>query len=79
MRTVKGTFTGGIVRPDEAFEGREGQQVLITFLDSGEAVNGPEGEDTLGRLIETCGMETGIPDLAQEHDHYLHGKLKRNG
>lgn len=32
--------------------------------------------DVLTRLIESCTVETGIPDLAHQHDHYLCGKPK---
>jgi hypothetical protein len=27
-------------------------------------------------LIEECTVDTGIPDLAHQHDHYLYGKPK---
>jgi hypothetical protein len=30
----------------------------------------------LARLIEECTVDTGIPDLAHQHDHYLYGKPK---
>ena len=33
--------------------------------------------DELNRLLESYAVDTGIPDLAQEHDHYLHGTPKR--
>jgi hypothetical protein len=36
-----------------------------------------EEMDELNRLLEACAVETGIPDLAQEHDHYLYGTPKR--
>ncbi len=34
-------------------------------------------EDTLGKLIDACQIDTGIPDLAAQHDHYLRGTPKR--
>lgn len=44
------------------------------------AENKPEyqsnGADFLQILRENA-IETGIPDLAHEHDHYIHGKPKR--
>ena len=33
--------------------------------------------DALMRLIEECQMDTGIEDLAHQHDHYLYGTPKR--
>jgi len=32
----------------------------------------------LTQIIEECTIDTGIKDLAQEHDHYLYGKVKKN-
>ena len=79
MHSVKGTYKGGIVKPAESVEGREGQSVLITFLDNDEASE--ESYDvewhSLRQLLESCQMNTGIPDLAHEHDHYIHSKPKR--
>lgn len=33
--------------------------------------------DVLVQLVEKCGVETGITDLAHQHDHYLYGKPKK--
>jgi len=33
--------------------------------------------EALENLLEECQVETGISDLAQQHDHYLHGTPKR--
>jgi len=35
------------------------------------------GWDSLTALIDRCQMDTGITDLAHQHDHYLHGTPKR--
>ena len=81
MMTVQGTYRNGIIEPTEPVEGRDGQKVLITFL---EGANEPQEDmaavdeaDTLGQLIDRFSVETGIPDLAHEHDHYLHGTPRR--
>ena len=34
-------------------------------------------DDTLGKLIDACQIDTGIADFAQQHDHYLHGTPKK--
>lgn len=33
MLSVKGTFEDGVAQPSEPVEGREGQSVVITFLE----------------------------------------------
>ena len=34
-------------------------------------------QDDLGELLERCQVNTGISDLADQHDHYLYGTPKR--
>ena len=80
MLTIRGTFRNGTAIPEEAIEGREGRPVLITFLEEGEEADGAAGEadwKALRNLLEECKVDTGIPDLAHEHDHYLYGKPKK--
>lgn len=36
-----------------------------------------DDHDELGDLLERCKISTGIPDLAEQHDHYIHGTPKR--
>lgn len=82
MLSVKGTFQNGVAHPIEPVEKHEGHPVIITFLEeeiisvSSGAVE-EEAWDTLSRLVEDCGVETGISDFAHQHDHYLHGKPKK--
>jgi hypothetical protein len=33
--------------------------------------------DTLTQLLAACEIDTGVPDLASQHDHYLYGIPKR--
>jgi hypothetical protein len=81
MLTVKGTVQEGVARPDEPLEGFDGKAVLITILD--EAVAEPPdpdydpAADPLLQLIERCQVDTGITDLAHQHDHYLYGTPKK--
>jgi hypothetical protein len=35
------------------------------------------GWASLDALIDRCQLETGIADLAHQHDHYVHGTPKR--
>ncbi|MBC8265278.1 MAG: hypothetical protein H8E47_14290 [Anaerolineales bacterium] len=81
MLSVRGVFQNGVVRLVQPIEASDGQSVIITFLDEG--VTSPElsvGEpawDALAQLVEECAVETGITDLAHQHDYYLHNKPKR--
>jgi len=81
MLSIKGTFQNGVAQPVQPVEGHDGQPVIITFLDEGTAneLSSVEGEgwESLTKLVEDCAVETGISDLAHQHDHYLYGKPKK--
>jgi hypothetical protein len=81
MLSIKGIFQDGVAQPVAPLKGREGQAVIITFLDDHLADSDrPQREtdwDALMQLIADCTVETGIPDLAHQHDHYLYNKPKR--
>jgi hypothetical protein len=81
LLSVKGVFKEGVACPIEKIEGHDGQQVVITFLDNELTDQAKDEEeaawDALMQLIEDCTVETGITDLAHQHDHYLYGKTKR--
>ncbi len=84
LLSVKGRFQDGVARPAEFVKGREGQPVVIIFLEE-YPVNSVTREvkdqdvtwSTLAQLVEECAVETGVVDLAHQHDHYLYGKEKR--
>jgi hypothetical protein len=82
MLSVKGIFTKGAARPLDPLEGREGQAVIITFLDKAPLEEYPVREEsawsTLTSLIQECAVETGIDDLAHQHDHYLYDTHKKD-
>jgi hypothetical protein len=69
MLSVKGTFQNGVARPAESILG-EGD--LPPQATANETV-----WDALQQLVEHCTVETGISDLAHQHDHYLYGKPKQ--
>jgi predicted DNA-binding antitoxin AbrB/MazE fold protein len=81
MLSVKGKFEKGVAQPLEPVEGREGQVVIITFIeDEVSELSAEETEfawDALEQLIAESAVETGIADLAHQHDHYLYGKTKK--
>lgn len=78
MLAVKGVFEQGQARPIHKIRGREGQPVIITFLEepaATEVVSRDETENAwlaLSQLVDSCAVETGITDLAHRHDSYLH-------
>ena len=69
----------------EAEAAKNGQQpeeylraaVESTFLSDAEAGRIETGWEALTALIESCQMDTGITDLAHQHDHYRLGTPKR--
>lgn len=78
--SIKGTFQNGVALPLDAVEGREGQTVIITFLDESSLDLPPPDAttwDSLEQLIDTHAVETGLGDLAHQHDHYVHGKPRQ--
>ena len=69
-----------MIRPLEAIEAREGQQVIITFVEQenfSEASSDEISWDEMLDFIDSCAVDTGMEDLAHQHDHYIHGKPKR--
>lgn len=76
MLSVKGKFQNGVAQPTEPIKDRDGQTVIITFLEkeNSELLPVEDSEwNTLAQLLKDCAVETGITDLAQEHDYYLYG------
>lgn len=80
MIAVKGVFQDGIVLPLQPVDAVDGQDVIITFLESGNgkaaSANLDADWDELLALAESCAVESGISDLAHQHQHYLYGKPK---
>jgi hypothetical protein len=80
MITVRGRYRDGNIQLSEAVSYHE-SNVLVIFLDGNDegsqATGSTEDWDGLNSLIEACQMKTGIPDLAHQHDHYLHDVPKQ--
>lgn len=82
MISVKGTIKNGVVLPLEPVkDSDEGRNVIITFLDEEteeeKRPNGTNGRVSLKTLIDEFQVDTGIEDLASQHDHYLYGTPKK--
>ncbi len=69
MISIKGTFQNGVAQPIEPVSGREGQTVIITFLEDETATpttDDPSGWDQLMQIIDQNTIDTGIEDLAHQ-------------
>ena len=69
----RGHVKNGVVVLDETPDLPEGAEVKV------DVVTAEEREPTLGaRLMKYAGKLEGLPpDLARNHDHYLHGAPKK--
>lgn len=78
MITVKGKVENGKILAleplDEEFEGRE---VAITLIEKVAKESGDDWQELFDSM-ERNRIETGIGDLAHQHDHYLYGLPKRD-
>lgn len=70
--TYRGKVLGGVVVPEEGAELPEGSEVRIEI--DVRADTGAEA-DALFSMADLA-VETGVPDLATNVDHYLYGHAK---
>jgi hypothetical protein len=71
--TLEGTVKNGVVVLDQPATLSEGTRVEVTVRQQPKAAS-PLGEI----LLRHAGKAQGLPgDLAEQHDHYLHGTPKR--
>ena len=79
MISVKGKIKNGVALPLEPVkETDEGRSVMITFMDDEtQRPTGTNGGKSLMELIDEFQVDTGIEDLASQHDHYLYGAPKK--
>ena len=69
-----GKVKDGTVVLDPGVELPEGAEVRVVLEPAGES-QPSSGDDPLSRMAELA-VETGIPDLATNVDHYLYGHPK---
>ncbi|MEX0718384.1 MAG: hypothetical protein WD066_17445 [Planctomycetaceae bacterium] len=71
--TYHGRVENGVVVLDDPAALPEGTQVEVTPLAATE-----KGEPLGKRLLKFAGTVEGLPrDMAEQHDHYIHGSPKR--
>ena len=80
---LKATYEQGVLRLKEPLSLPDGTQVDVTVI-APEEGNGEHTQimedsawDALTQLLADCAIDTGVPDLASEHDHHLYGIPKR--
>lgn len=77
--SIAGTICNGVVVFDEplAIPLPEGTRVQVVVAPV-EDMPAPEGGPTLRNLLKLAGKATGLPpDMAEQHDHYIHGTPRR--
>jgi hypothetical protein len=70
--TLQGTVINGVVVLDQKSQLPEGARVTVTF-------DSQQPSETLSDLLtKYAGCMKGLPaDMAEQHDHYLHGTPKQ--
>jgi hypothetical protein len=80
--TVKGKIQNGRVLALEPIdESLEGEEVQITLLTESKKVNGngsDKGLSDIMKFVSENSVDTGIHDMAHQHDHYLYGSPKQD-
>ena len=79
---LKAIYEKGILRLQEPLPIPEGAEVDVS-VSLTEPENGKQSQeneaqswDALAQLLNECAIDTGVSDLAQQHDHYLYGLTK---
>ena len=72
--TYRGHVKNGQITLDEPAHFPEGAEVVVALVDQPDNA----GEELNGMLLRHAGRGRDLPaDLAENHDHYAHGKPKR--
>lgn len=76
--TVRGHVRRGVVVIDPPALLPEGAEVEVSIV-AADHGSGGSGEDLSNKLLKWAGRAMGLPaDLAENHDHYLHGTPPRS-
>ena len=67
-------FDGSVFRPAGPVDLEAGKKYIITVQLPPED---PDADEDPAFEIASLAVDTQIPDLAEEHDHYLYGSPKR--
>ena len=79
---LKAIYEQGALRLFEPIELEEGSEVDVIVISREPRNREPTADDhswnALETLVNECAMDTGISDLAHQHDHYLYGTSKKD-
>ena len=74
--TYEGTMIDGVIALDDGADIPEGTRVKVLVPVADPAADA--GEPTMKWMLKYAGRADGLPaDMAEQHDHYLHGTPKR--
>ena len=75
----RGRVENGVIRLEDAPALREGVEVEVRLLAENASAEGEEEIPSLyERLKDVAGKAEGLPpDLAANHDHFLHGRARQ--
>jgi predicted DNA-binding antitoxin AbrB/MazE fold protein len=74
----RGHVENGVIRLQDAPDLPEGVEVEVRVLGEESSEKAEEIPSLYERLKDVVGKAEGLPpDLAENHDHYLHGQAKR--
>lgn len=72
-REIEVTFDGEVLRPEEPLD-LEPNKTYRVRIEPAESK--PASESSLRRILQLA-RDLGLPDLAEQHDHYLYGTPKK--
>ena len=76
--THRGHVRNGVVILDAPADLPDGAEVEVRLVDSTPGPAGSEGPTLYEQLRDVAGIAEGLPsDLAENHDHYLHGRPRK--
>lgn len=74
IMTYRGHIKNGQITFDEPAQFPEGAEVIVSLVEQPKTLD----DDLTGVLLRHAGKGRDLPsDLAEQHDHYAHGKPKR--
>jgi len=82
MTSVKAIYEEGLLRLTEPIELEEGAEVDVIVIahepENGKRPVEDHSWNELAELVNECAIDTGVTDLAHQHDHYLYGTPKQD-
>lgn len=80
-KTIEAIYEQGVLRLKEPIPLEDGSQVEVIVISREPPPTRMPSEilSDISKLVEECAVDTGISDLADQHDHYLYGKPKKEG